>query len=142
MKRSVLIFIILLSFFGCKKDEEQKVITGQITFDFFPGPGDYYIILDNDQDLGNGYIARLIVTSVTAVGKIDYIMKTDNVPSGGYYIRGGYDEESTDNMDPANPSVWEGQGWYGGGSGGSAPSVANVTNLTGNYNFIIYPLSR
>jgi hypothetical protein len=142
MKRSVFIIVLIFAVFGCKKDEAQKVLTGQITFDFTPGPGDYYIILDNDQDLSNGYIARLIETSASYVSEINYVIRTDNVPAGGYYIRGGYDAESTDNMDPANPLVWEGQGWYGGGSGGSAPGAANVTNLTGNYNFIIFPLAK
>jgi hypothetical protein len=141
MKNTVLFMFIILAIAGCRKDDPPKEITGQITFDFNPGAGDYYIILDKDQDLSNGYIIRLIETSVTEVGKIDYIIKSDNIPAGSYYIRGGYDSESPDNMDPGDPSVWEGQGWYGSYSS-VAPASPNVTDITGKYDFVIYALAK
>ena len=140
MKRLFLLIIIIIAISGCKK-EEQKVLTGKVTFSFTPEAGDYYIILDDDKDLSNGFIARLIETSTGPVGRIDYVIKTGNIPAGSYYIRGGYDSESPDNMNPADPSVWEGQGWFGGVDSG-APAAANVTNLTGNYDLVVYELAK
>lgn len=141
MKRIVLVIFIVLAITGCKKDEGQRLISGQITFDFTTGAGDYYIILDNDQNLSNGYLVRLIQTSGVEVGRIDYKIKTDNIPAGSYYIRGGYDSESPDNMDPANPDVWEGQGWFGSFSA-AAPASPNVSDLSGTYDFVIHGLAK
>lgn len=137
MRRIVLLMLIILAISGCKKDG-QKLLTGKVTFSFVPDAGDYYIILDDDKDLSNGYVARLIESSTGAVGYIDYVILTDNIPEGSYYIRGGYDSESTDNMNPSDPTVWEGQGWYGSNNT-AGPASANVTNLTGNYDFVVYP---
>jgi len=140
MKRIIFLFLVILAITGCKKDE-QLVITGKITFDFVTEAADYYIYLDNDQDLSNGYTARIIQSAGFSVTQMDFVIKTDNVPEGNYYLRGGYDTESADNMNPVDPSVWEGQGWYGSNSS-TPPSAPSVNNLTGNYDFVIYALGK
>jgi len=140
MKRIAFIMLIILAISGCKKDV-QLVITGSVTFDFLTGPGNYYIILDDDQDVNNGIKARVNQTSGVIVTQMDFVIKTDEVPDGKYYLRGGYDAESADDMDPNNPDVWEGQGWYGSNSP-VAPATPNLTNLTGNYNFVVYAVVR
>jgi len=49
--------------------------------------------------------------------------------------------ESDDNMDPDNPLVWEGQGWYGSTSSNPPPSP-NVSTLYGTYDLVIYELNK
>jgi hypothetical protein len=140
MKKALFVLISILILTGCKK-EDKGLITGTITFDFTPGAGDVYVFFDADQDLTNGYIVKITATSTGSFSTLDYSFNTDGIPAGNYYIRGGYDVESVDNMNPEDPSVWEGKGWYGSGSA-TAPSTANVSKLYGKYDFKIYQLAK
>jgi len=142
MKQAILFTLTLLVLFitACKK-EDKDTITGTVTFNFSPGAGDYYIFFDNDQDVTNGYIVQIIGTSTGPLSGFEYSFETKNIPAGSYYIRGGYDMESDDNMDPGNPLVWEGQGWYGSTSS-NPPASPNVSTLYGNYDLMIYELGK
>jgi hypothetical protein len=140
MKKILLVLLAILVITGCKK-EDKKLITGTITFDFSPGAGDVYVYFDSDQDLVNGNIVKITATSSGAFNSFDYSFNTEGIPAGSYYIRGGYDQQSTDNMDPLNPSVWEGRGWYGSTTV-TAPSSPNVSKLYGRYDFKIFKVVK
>jgi hypothetical protein len=140
MKKILLVLLAIFILTGCKK-EDKKLITGTITFDFTPGAGDVYVFFDSDLDLANGFIVKITATSSGSFTSFDYSFNTEGIPAGSYYIRGGYDQESVDNMDPENPAVWEGRGWYGSVTG-TAPSSPNVSKLNGRYDFKIFQVAK
>jgi len=140
MKKAILFVLSVFLLATCKK-EDKDTISGTVTFNFSPGAGDFYIFFDNDLEVTNGYIVRIIGNSTGPLASFEYSFETTNIPAGNYYIRGGYDMESDDNMDPDNPLVWEGQGWYGSTSSNPPPSP-NVSTLYGTYDLVIYELNK
>lgn len=114
-------------------------MTGTVTFDFTPEAGKFYVYLDEDQDLTNGFVVQLIATSGGPIDSFEFDIQTENIPVGSYYLRGGYDRDNPDNMNPLDPTVWEGEGWFGS-SNSNAPASPNVSRLYGQYDLVIYAL--
>lgn len=135
---SLLLVILVLIIAGCKK-EDRTMMAGTITFSFIPEPGNFYVFLDDDLDISNGYVIRLVATSDGPISNLEYNFNTENIPAGSYYLRGGYDKLSEGTPDPEDPSSWEGAGWYGSSSF-TPPSSPDITRLYGTYDFIIYEM--
>ena len=134
----VLLLLMLFVMAGCKK-EDKHLMTGTITFNFAPEAGNFYVFLDDDHDITNGYIIRLVATSDGPITNLEYNFRTENIPAGNYYLRGGYDQESEGSTDPENPAEWEGAGWYGSDST-NPPSTPNISMLYGTYDFMVYAI--
>lgn len=139
MKRiSLLFFLLIFVIAGCKKEDKTRM-TGTVSFDFSPEAGDFYVYMDDDQDLSNGFIVQLIATSDGPIDGFEFDIQTENIPAGSYYLRGGYDRDNPDNMDPLDPAAWEGEGWFGSNNS-NPPASPNVSRLYGQYDLVIYAL--
>lgn len=130
-----IIFIAVLS--GCSLFSTSKSIRGVVSYatngNATDGYGSFYIILDDDTDVTNGYTARQIIPLDSAVTSVNYQIDTSDVPAGCYFLRGAWDF-GNGNMDPDNPSVWEAGGWYGTNTA-DPPSFANIVDRDSIYNF-------
>ncbi|MCX6328670.1 MAG: hypothetical protein NTZ85_04015 [Bacteroidia bacterium] len=98
------LFVMLFTFSGCKKDKDKDdgILSGKVTYTngFRTTEGSSitqaycYVFIDNDADITNGYVKRLIIDlmAVTAgTQTINYEINTSDVPSGTYYLLGAYD---------------------------------------------------
>ena len=139
LKKLWLLLVVVSMFISCD-DDSSKSIVGTLTREEPSSAGDYYVYLDNDADVTNGYEMRIVGQLEEDQADVDYFFDTTNVPDGSYYLLAGYDEESVDNMDPEDLSVWEGRGWYGSDNG-DPPASPNVTDLDGRYDMTIYGLN-
>jgi hypothetical protein len=146
------LFVMLFNFSGCKKDKDKDdgILSGKVTYANGFRVSTYitqaycYVFIDNDADITNGYVKRLIIDlmAVTAgTQTINYEINTSDVPSGTYYLLGAYDfaVDNDGNTDPEIPGYWEAKGWFGS-STTSAPASANVSDLSGEYDINLYGL--
>lgn len=122
---------------GCPDD---FILNGVISFDNPPAEaGDCYVFIDDNTDVTDGYLARVIIHYTVPVTSIPFALDTSGIPEGTYYLLGAIDW-GVENMDPDNPAVWEYRGWWGG-IGSLPPTGANLTNLTGGYGITLFGLN-
>lgn len=135
--------VVVFFFLGCffySDSEHVGSIYGTISYTSSNQDSSaYYVILDDDNDVTNGYIKRQIINTATYKTSVNYEIDTTDVSAGSYFLLGGWDFGSG-NMDPSNPSVWEAKAWYGG-VGTNPPALSNITDLNGNYNIILTGLN-
>ena len=140
MKKLILLVAsIAIIMAACEKKEESNLITGTLTLMYNSIAGDYYVYLDTDTDPANGFVKQIINPYTANQTGIKYSFDTEGLDPGPYYLLAGYDTQSDTNMDPLNPSKWEGKGWYGS-TNSIAPESPNVKSLSGTYNITIYGL--
>jgi hypothetical protein len=150
----ITLFAMLFTFFGCKKDKDKDdgILSGKVNYaiGFRVTEGSSitqaycYVFIDDDTDITNGYIKRLIIDlmDVTAgTQTINYEINTSDVPAGTYYLLSAYDfaVDNDGNTDPEIPGYWEAKGWFSS-STTSAPASANVSDLSGEYDLNLYGL--
>ncbi|MEA1898753.1 MAG: hypothetical protein U9N53_13925 [Bacteroidota bacterium] len=140
-KISLAVVLISLIFSSCEKEkEDDNILSGTLKLEYTSVAGEYYIYLDNDTDPANGTLKNIKEQYSVNQTEADYQINTENVEAGSYYLYAGYDFNSDTNMDPLNPGVWEGKGFYG--SNHNPPAEANVTDLSGEYNFTAHGLDK
>jgi hypothetical protein len=148
------LLLMLFLFSGCSKDEDDGILSGTLTYAEGlrnEGPSTMtqaycYIFLDNDNNITNGFVKRLIIDLMNypeASTAIPYEIDVKDVPAGTYFLMGAYDFaiDNDGNTDPENPSFWEAKGWYGSTST-AAPASANVSDLSGDYDLTLYGLGK
>jgi hypothetical protein len=133
------ISLSIISLSGC--DYTGGLIYGTITYDVSKiedqGVSAYYVILDTDTDVTNGYTQRVIIDTTTDVSSVSYSLNTSDLDGGPYYLLGGFD---FGNMNPDTPNVWEGKAWYGG-TNTAPPENANIYKSNGEYNITLTGLN-
>ncbi len=146
MKKPKLLFLLLiiastLTFFSCKDagKSDDDILSGTASVDTSPSEsGNFYVYLDTDTDITNGYAKRIVDTFTSPFTPTVFEIDISDVAEGSYYLLAALDI-GADNMDPDDPLKWEEKGWYGS-STYNPPASANITDLSGDYDIIMYGL--
>ncbi len=112
-------------------------MTGIATAETQPSEaGNFYVYLDSDNDITNGYVKRIVTTYTLPFNPTDFEIDTSDVPDGSYYLSAAIDF-GAGNMDPDDPTRWEKRGW-GGSSTYQPGSSPSVSDLDGDYNITMH----